>query len=206
MRPKLNTKTAGQAAVRRPWKVGLYKALQKPWETLSQYIKDTVCSSSLLLFLLPSSSSFSPDYSLFIFLLRLFSSSSTRLLSVSSFTLLFRFFFIIPFQVTQPSFFYSSLQCLRWRLKVPSNVGEQVNTRGKISFTLLESCFCGLILFNGHKWTKWIYHKKTFSFIFLLQSAVHRTVFLNIYTFFVYGWILQATKVFLFVCFYVECY
>lgn len=106
MRPKLNTKTAGQAAVRRPWKVGLYKALQKPWETLSQYIKDTVCSSSLLLFLLPSSSSFSPDYSLFIFLLRLFSSSSTRLLSVSSFTLLFRFFFIIPFQVTQPSFFY----------------------------------------------------------------------------------------------------
>ena len=93
MRPKLNTKTAGQAAVRRPWKVGLYKALQKPWETLSQYIKDTVCSSSLLFFLLPSSSSFSPDYSLFIFLLRLFSSSSTRLLSVSSFTLLFRFFF-----------------------------------------------------------------------------------------------------------------
>lgn len=29
-RPKLNMKTAGQAAVRRPWKVGLYKALQKP--------------------------------------------------------------------------------------------------------------------------------------------------------------------------------
>lgn len=74
----------------RPWKVGLCNALQKPWETLSQYIKDTVCSSSLLLFL---PLSFSPLFSFLMFLLRLFSSSSTRLLSVSSFTLLFRLFF-----------------------------------------------------------------------------------------------------------------
>lgn len=94
-------KTAGQAARQRPWEVGLCKTLQKPRETLSQYIKDTVCSSSLLLFLLPSSASLSPDCSLFIFLRRLSSSSSTHLLSVSSFTLLFRcgFFF----------FFYCSL-------------------------------------------------------------------------------------------------
>lgn len=55
-RLELNVKTAGQTAVWRPWKVGLWKALQKPWETLSKYIKDTVCSSSLLLFLLHSSS------------------------------------------------------------------------------------------------------------------------------------------------------
>ena len=34
---------------------------------------------------------------------------------------------------------------------MPSDAGEQVNTRDKISFTLLESCFCGLIIFNGHK-------------------------------------------------------
>lgn len=88
--------------MQRPWKVGLYKALQKPWETLSQYIKDTVCSSSLLLILLPSSSSPSPDYSPFISLQRLFSSSSTRLQSVSSFIPLFNFcFYLFP---DQPSF------------------------------------------------------------------------------------------------------
>lgn len=58
-RLKLHMKTAGQTAVWRPWKAGLCKALQKPWETLSKYIKATVCSSSLLLFLLHSSSAFS---------------------------------------------------------------------------------------------------------------------------------------------------
>lgn len=103
-RPKLNTKTAGHAAIQRPWKVGLYKALQKPWETLSKYIKDTVCSSSLLLFLLPSSSALSLDYSPLICLLRIFSSSSTRLLSVSSFTLLFRLFWPLLFQWLNPVF------------------------------------------------------------------------------------------------------
>lgn len=54
-RAKVNSKTAGHAVLQRPWEVGLHKALQKPCETLSKYIKDTVCSSSPLLFLLPSS-------------------------------------------------------------------------------------------------------------------------------------------------------
>lgn len=89
----------------RPWKVGLRKALQKPWETLSEYIKDTVCSSSLLLFL-PHSSLASLASPLFIRLLRLFSFSSTRLLSVSSFTLLFGHVLLASpfFRVTQPTF------------------------------------------------------------------------------------------------------
>lgn len=54
-RAKVNSKTAAHAVLQRPWEVGLHKALQKPCETLSKYIKDTVCSSSPLLFLLPSS-------------------------------------------------------------------------------------------------------------------------------------------------------
>lgn len=56
---QVNVKTAGQAAVWRPWKVGLWKELQKPWETLSKYIKDTTSPSSLLPFLPHSSSAFS---------------------------------------------------------------------------------------------------------------------------------------------------
>lgn len=54
-RAKVNSKTAGHAVLQRPWEVGLHKALQKPCETLSKYIKDTVYSSSSVLFLLPSS-------------------------------------------------------------------------------------------------------------------------------------------------------
>lgn len=96
-------KPAGQAATQRPWKVGLYKALEKPWETLSQYIKDSVCSSSLLLFLPISSSPLSPDCSPFYFppeiILFLFYTSA-----VCFFIHSFVRTFFLSFPVIQPSF------------------------------------------------------------------------------------------------------
>lgn len=133
-RPQVNIKTAGQAAIWRPWKVGLHKASQKPWDTLCRYIKDTVRSSSLLLFLLPSSSALSPDYSLFICLSRLFS-SSTRLLSVSSFTVLFGLFMWpnLVFYIKPTVLMLKAENAIRcwW-------TGD--DCRLKLSFILLESC------------------------------------------------------------------
>lgn len=92
-----NCENSWTDAVWRPWNVGLREEPQQPWETLSQHIKDPSAH------LLSSSSSFipprlSPDSPPFMRLLRLFSFSSTRLLSASSFTLLFgHVFFASPF-------------------------------------------------------------------------------------------------------------
>lgn len=139
-RAKVNSKTAGHAVLQRPWEVGLHKALQKPCETLSKYIKDTVCSSSPLLFLLPSSlgpfwrplSPYVPPEDIFFLLY-----TSAVCFFIQSFVQTF-FFGPLPLPASQPSFFFQffffpteNQQCWRSRLKVPSKVGEQVVTTGQ---------------------------------------------------------------------------
>lgn len=109
-RAKVNSKTAGHAVLQRPWEVGLHKALQKPCETLSKYIKDTVCSSSPLLFLLPSSlgpfwrplSPYVPPEDIFFLLY-----TSAVCFFIQSFVQ--TFFGPLPLPVSQPSFFFFSV-------------------------------------------------------------------------------------------------